>query len=233
MSRVLIVPDLHAPAIHPKAFDFIRSLQDEWATELTVFLGDAFDLHSLSVHAKEAGMPNSLLEADQAIEQMQPWYDHFSDGEVHYLTGNHCARILRTAVDSAIPEEWVKPIKEVFQMPYNWQVVERFGNVQIDGVRYAHGDASPGGKTPSFAYCQQLFQSCVIGHFHSAFGVNWYCNDNMRIFGFNAGCLVDANHLASKYGQRYVKKPILGSGVVIDGIPYAEPLLLPNKGVKK
>lgn len=233
MSRVLVIPDLHAPAIHPKAFDFVRSLEDEWQTERTVFLGDAFDLHAMSYHAKEAGMPAALQEVVDAKDQMQPFYDHFSTGRVDYLVGNHCSLILRKAVDAQIPEEWIRPIKEIFGMPKNWNVVERFGRVIIDNVQYLHGDSSPGGATPAVSHAKQSFQSTVIGHFHAAFGINWYANANMRVFGMNAGSLCDSTHLAQKYGKKYTKKPILGAAVVLDGIPYAEPLLLPNRGVKK
>jgi hypothetical protein len=232
MSRVLVIPDLHAPAIHPAAFDFVRSLQDEWQTDRTVFIGDAFDLHSVSYHAKEMGLPNALQEVVEAKDQMQPFYDHFSSGKVDYMVGNHCALIMRKAVDACIPEEWIRPIKEIFGMPKNWKIHERYARCQVDGVQYLHGDSSPGGNTPALAHAVKSFQSTVIGHFHASFGVNWYANDNMRIFGCNVGSLCDSSHLAQKYGRKYTKKPILGAAVVIDGSPYCEPLLLPNRGVR-
>ena len=43
MAIVLVVPDLHAPAIHPNALGFVKSVQDYWQTNKTVFLGDNFD----------------------------------------------------------------------------------------------------------------------------------------------------------------------------------------------
>ena len=126
-SRVLVVPDLHAPAIHPKAFDFVRKIQDEWQTDRTVFIGDAMDLHAMSYHQKELGTKRILDEVGEAMEQLQPFYDHFSTGKVDFLVGNHDDLICRKAVDAEIPCEWLKPMKDIFGMPKNWKVTERFG----------------------------------------------------------------------------------------------------------
>ena len=64
-ERVLVVPDLHAPAIHPKAFDFVRQIQDDWQTDRTVFLGDAMDLHAMSYHQKELGTKRIIDEVEE------------------------------------------------------------------------------------------------------------------------------------------------------------------------
>ncbi len=232
-SRVLVVPDLHAPASHPKAFDFVRSIQDAWQTDRTVFLGDAMDLHAMSYHAKEAGLPNALDEVSEAREQLQPFYDHFNRGKVDFLIGNHDDLICRKAVDAEIPAEWIKPVKEVFGMPKNWKITERFGRVVIDNVQYKHGDSGAGGATPAIAQARAAFMSTVIGHFHASFGTHYHANDNMRIFGCDAGCLSDTAHLAQKYGKKYSKRPINGMAVIIDGIhSYNEVMPRPNKGVK-
>ena len=232
MARVLVVPDLHSPAIHPLAFDFVRRIQDDWQTDRTVFLGDIFDLHACSYHAKELGTPRALAEVEQAHDAMRPFYDHFSSGKVDMLVGNHDALIMRKASDAEIPEEWLKPIKEVFGMPKNWKVTERFGRVLCDNVQYKHGEGS-GGNTPAINQAKQAMRSTVIGHFHAAFGVNWYACDDMRIFGASAGSLGDSTHLAQKYGMKYVKRPILGMAVVIDGTHcFCECMPVKNRGVK-
>jgi hypothetical protein len=38
----------------------------------------------------------------------------------------------------------------------------------------------------------------------------------------NVGCGVDRKHLAMKYGEDHIKKPVISCGVVIDGKPYME-----------
>jgi len=233
MSKVLVVPDLHAPAIHPKAFDFVRHIQDCWQTDRTVFLGDAFDLHALSYHQKEAGTKRILDEVYESRKQLEPFYKHFSRGKVDFLVGNHDALICRKAVDAEIPEEFIRPIKDIFGMPDNWKVTGRYGTVEIDGVAYRHGDAGAGGQTPAITQAKQAMRSTVIGHFHAAFGVQWYACDAMRIFGMSAGSLCDPTHLQQRYGQKYTKRPIVGMGVVLDGThPFCEVMPTKNRGVK-
>ncbi len=231
-ERVLVVPDLHAPAIHPKAFDFVRQIQDDWQTDRTVFLGDIWDAHAASYHQKELGTSRILDEADEAMEQLQPFFNHFNTGKVDCLVGNHDDLICRKAVDAEIPSEWIKPVKDILGMPKNWRVTERYGTVLIDGVAYRHGDAGAGGQTPAITQAKQAMRSTVIGHFHAAFGVNWYACDAMRIFGMSAGSLCDPTHLMQKYGKKFTKRPILGMGVVLDGThAYAEVMPNANRGV--
>ena len=43
------------------------------------------------------------------------------------------------------------------------------------------------------------------------------------------GCGVDNSSMAYAYGRNFKNKPILGCGVVIDGLPYAEPMNLGSK----
>jgi hypothetical protein len=38
----------------------------------------------------------------------------------------------------------------------------------------------------------------------------------------NVGCGVDRKSLAMKYGEDYIRKPVIGCGVVVDGAPYLE-----------
>ena len=40
----------------------------------------------------------------------------------------------------------------------------------------------------------------------------------------DTGCGIDANHPAMNYGRNMLSKPILSAGVVLDGIPYHEPM---------
>ena len=233
MSTVLVIPDLHAPAVHPAAFDFVLEVAEAYAPiDRVVFLGHAYDLHAMSYHAKEAGMPTALDEVEQAREQLQPFYDHFSTGRVDYMIGNHDWLIMRKAVDANIPENWIKPIKSIFGFPKNWRIHPRFGRVLIDGVQYRHGEGL-GGATPALAQAKASMRSTVIGHFHASLSVNYYASEDVRLFGLSAGSLCDSSSLAMKYGVKYAKRPLLGMGVVVDGVhAYAEVMPLKNRGVK-
>ena len=99
----------------------------------------------------------------------------------------------------------------------------------IDGVMYRHGDKGRGGAMPAYANAQSEFCSVIQGHFHASAGVLWGANHNLRYFGMQVGCGVDYRKEAMKYGVKYSKKPVLGCGVCIDGVPYFEPMDLGNK----
>jgi len=231
-ERILLVPDLHLPAEHPQAFDFIRDLQDQWQTTSTIFLGDMYDMACAGVHEKLPGAKSAKDEYEEALGLAEKWYDHFSTGPVHYLVGNHCARVHRQAESIGLCDEWVKPIKELYKMPKNWQVTERFGMLEVPGVDavFQHGDkTSPGGRFPAISAAQQMGRSVFQGHFHSAFGCQWYTTPFMRVFGCQVGSLCDPNHIAQSYGRAFRKRPVLGAALCIHGQPVCEPLLLDNK----
>ena len=228
MAVVLVVPDLHAPAIHPNALDFVKSIQDYWQTTQTVFLGDNFDFHRLSFHPSEPRSDGAWREHQLSLEALEPWYQHFK--KATYLVGNHCSMVARRAVDSGIPEEWLKPKRELFGMPKGWKIIERFGTHRIDGVAYRHGDTPPGGQFPALAHAKLNFESTVLGHYHGAFGVQYFANRQKIIFGCQAGSLCDEQHIVQKYGRSFSKRPILGCAVIIDGEhAICEKMPLPNK----
>ena len=42
----------------------------------------------------------------------------------------------------------------------------------------------------------------------------------------NVGCGVDREHIAMAYGSNFLKKPIVSAGVVIDGHPFLELMMV-------
>ena len=84
-------------------------------------------------------------------------------------------------------------------------------------------------KQPALAKAEADWMSTVCGHYHSAAGVWYGCNNNSRYWGMNVGCGVDHSHAAMAYGKTFSAKPMLGCGVVIDGTPYFEPMPKVNK----
>jgi hypothetical protein len=73
-------------------------------------------------------------------------------------------------------------------------------------------------------------QSTVIGHIHAFAGIQWNANPRHLFFGFNVGCLIDRHLYAFKYGKKFKNKPILGVGLIENGIPKYIPMLLNQKG---
>ncbi|HLX54299.1 MAG TPA: hypothetical protein VKR58_10175 [Aquella sp.] len=59
-------------------------------------------------------------------------------------------------------------------------------------------------------------KSIVQGHLHSRTFVEWLVSVKDRIFGMNVGCGIDREAYAFEYGRNMPKKPVIGSGLVLE-----------------
>jgi predicted phosphodiesterase len=215
MSTVLVIGDTHCPGMLPEYVDFLADTYRNWDCDRVVHIGDLVDFHAISYHASENGTANGEQEVEQARSQIQQLYKAFP--KVDWLLGNHDVLPSRRAADIAgWPRGMLRSYTEFWDIP-RWTQHNRFTRLDIDGVLYSHGEVGGGGKHPAILQASKHFQSIVIGHFHSAFGVNWIANENHKVFGMSVGCGVDWKLLQFAYGRKMVSKPIVGCGIVIDG----------------
>ena len=70
----------------------------------------------------------------------------------------------------------------------------------------------------------------MIGHIHSHAGIMYAANKSSLWWGFNVGCLVDNSAYAFKYGRTMKYKPILGAGIIQEGVPRFVPMVLNSLG---
>lgn len=222
--RMLIIPDLHLPNARNGALQFCQDLYEQWDCNKVIFIGDIVDWHSISFHDKHPECPGPTDEYKLAKDQVQKWYSAFPKATI--CIGNHDERVIRLAEKAAIPAAFLKDYNEMWETP-KWSWV--FDTV-IDDVFYYHGTGQ-GGKYPSCNAVTKLLMSVVMGHNHTAFGIKWQANPIRRIFSMDVGCLIDDKKMAFSYGRHMKQRSVLGAGVVIDGIPYLEPMLM-GKGEK-
>lgn len=225
MSVVLVIGDCHCPGMHEEYVDFLRDTAKAWRADRFVHIGDFVDWHAISYHPSENGTPTGEDEVALARKQVSKIHKAFP--KVDWLLGNHdCLPSRRVADIAGWPSGMLKTYTEFWGLS-GWRQHERFTRLEIDGVLYSHGEVGGGGKHPAILQATKHFQSIVIGHFHSSFGVQWHANENHRVFGMSVGCGVDWRKLQFSYGRKMANKPILGCGVVIDGqYAYAEPMKL-------
>tara|TARA_R100000808_G_C2068245_1_gene96816 strand:- start:2 stop:664 length:663 start_codon:yes stop_codon:yes gene_type:complete len=217
MSKVLVIGDLHLPAEHKDYLQFCKNLRKKYKTDTTVFIGDVLDHHAISFHEKHPEMDSALAEYHRSMDKMKDWKKAFPNAKV--CIGNHDERIHRLSASAGIPAMYLKDYKDVFDTP-NWEWDFEW---VIDGVAYIHGTGANSGVTPAFNAAKARAQSTVSGHVHSAAAINWMVGPNDdKIFGFNVPCGVDRHHKMMYYGKNFLKKPVTGAGVVIDGHPYME-----------
>lgn len=215
MARVLVIGDVHEPVAHPGYLQFCKDLYQEWRCDTVVFVGDIVDWHAISFHAKHPDCPGPTDEYELAKQKVAKWYRAFQQATV--CIGNHDERVLRLAESVGIPAKFIRDYADTWGTP-NWEWVP---DTIIDDVFYFHGTGQSG-VHPAFNAMKKYLMSVVMGHCHSAAGVKWLVNPLRRIFGMDVGTGIDVRAMQFAYGKHNIQKPILGAGVILDGVPYHE-----------
>ncbi len=224
MKTVLAIPDIHFPAHHPDTFEFLKAVKTKYRPLEIVCLGDEIDAAALGEWDKDPDAPGAGEELFQAIQYLKKLYSVFP--KVKVCISNHTDRIYRRAFKAGLPKRLMRSYQEILEAPKDWEWREYW---EIDGVRYEHGEGFSGQQGALKAATQNM-QPTVIGHLHSHAGIQYYANEKYLIWGFNAGCLIDRKHSAFNYGKNIKAKPIIGVGIIINGIPQFIPMKLSKSG---
>lgn len=224
-ERVLVISDLQVPYEHKDALEFMVAVSEAIQPTRVINIGDEVDQHAIGRFDPDPDAASAGDELRIAKRHLAKWYDAFP--VVDCVMSNHTRRIYKKAFHAGIPEAYLRPVNEWLDAPDTWTWYPR--EVEIDGVRYEHGDAQ-GGMYAARNLAIRNRQSTVIGHHHSGGGVHYIANDSELIFGLNTGCLIDVNARAFEYGRMAAFKPTLGCGVVLNGVPYFVPMLLTRRG---
>lgn len=224
MSTVLAIPDCHIPFHHPDAFKFLAAVKKKYKPNEFIHLGDLEDWHSISMHDHD---PNGLspgLELQALRKAVKPLFKLFP--KLKICTSNHGDLPLRRAFKFGMPSELIKSHKEILQAPDGWQLAESW---EVDDIVYEHGESFSGAQG-AIKSANANMQSTVIGHIHAFAGIQYSANQKHLIFGFNVGCLINRHSYAFAYGKKIKAKPILGCGIIQDGVPMFIPMRLLKNG---
>lgn len=212
MSKTLVIGDTHMPFVHPNYLRFLEEVADAYQPDEIVHIGDLVDHHALARFTSDPDGLSAGHEWKATLNELKRFARVFP--KVKWVLGNHDKRPFNRAFDSEIPAAFLRPLAEVYQLPKEWEVAPYF---EIDGVRYIHGE-SAGGLSSWQNYCTKMGQSTVIGHMHSLGGVRYHRTPNGQLFSMAVGCGVDDETYAFAYGKSHPVRPILGCGLVTDGV---------------
>jgi hypothetical protein len=212
-ENVLVIPDLHEPFTHPKAFEFIKETRDKYNCTKVIFIGDIVDFASISYHEKNPNMPSPGDELKWARKQLSKWHKEFPNAVV--LLGNHDLLFSRVIKTAGLPKEVLRPLNEILEVP-TWEFK---GEYLHNDILYTHGT----GLSSSSVNTKALYtnKSVVIGHLHTTAKIEYLRND---LFTMSVGCLIDYSHEAFNYAKTNPKNPIMSCGVIVDGIPHLIPM---------
>lgn len=218
--RVLVIPDMHAPFMHPDTAGFLAAIKARFQPDKVICLGDETDQHVLSQHEPDPSGYSAGHEHLKALDALQPIYELFP--VVSVCTSNHGERLFKRAYRAGIPKAFVKDYAEFMNCPPGWNWQHKF---EVDGVVYEHGEGVSG-QLGAMKRAMSNLKSTVIGHLHADAGVLFFSNGERTIFAMNAGCLIDAPSYAFAYGKNSARKPMIGCGIVDRGVPAFIPMEL-------
>jgi hypothetical protein len=223
-SRILVIPDIHAPFMHEDAIDFLKDIHRKYKCTSVVIMGDELDNHYSSFHDSDPDGMSANAELELAAQQLHRLASEFPVAKV--CIGNHTAIPQRRAFNSGLSNRWVKSVKEVLielGVPCEgWDYADSW---TIDGVKFTHGT---GRKAK-----QRMLQdgiSVVQGHYHSESYIIHHVNAVQKNFAMQLGALIDDDSYAMSYAKHFAKSH-KNCGVIVDGVPIIEYMDLGSKVV--
>ena len=228
MSKILVISDTHYPFAIDGHLQFVKKVYDKYGCNKVVHTGDLIDQHAVSFHDAEPDSLGFETERSRAQKDIIKLAKLFPKMKI--CLGNHDLRLYRVAAKKAgIPVSCMKTFEELYDLPKGWEVAEEF---YIDDIKFVHGEGYSG-MTGHINNAKDSRQSTVMGHLHSFAGISYLANRNEMIFGMNAGCLIDAQAYAMRYGKKFKFKPTITCGVIINGVPHLERMNLGSKIIRR
>ena len=224
-SRILLISDMHVPYQHPDTVAFLAALKNKYRPTRVICVGDEVDKHAMSFHDSDPDLMSAGDELEEAIEQLQPMYKLFP--KMDLVDSNHGSLAYRKAKAHGISRKYLRDYNDVLEAPEGWEwhmdmMIGLPGKRQL----YVHHGLSADVMT----VVAQRGVCAVQGHYHSTFKIGYLGNPNQLLWGMNIGCLIDHKSLAFAYDRNNLPRPVIGTGLVIDGLPVLTPMVLNKSG---
>ena len=220
-SRILFISDMHIPYHHPGTLPFLEGLKRRYEPTRIICLGDELDHQALSFHDSDPDLASAGDELRKALpiikqlEQMFPVMD--------LVDSNHGSLLYRKGKANGIPRHYLKGYNEVLQVGSGWKWHHDMKIVLPDGQKvYVHHGKSP----DALKVAQAMGMNFVQGHHHEKFAVQYYSTPGNLLWGINSGCLIDRKSIAFAYNNNNLKRPVIGTSLIIDGYPVLEAMPL-------
>lgn len=220
-ERVLVISDLHAPYHHPKTLDFLDSLTKKYNFTRIISVGDEQDISAASFHDYDADLMSAGHELKAAQKFMKELESRFPVMDI--MSSNHGDLYYRKAKHHGIPLHVIKSYNDVLGVGDGWKWHNDLVITLPTGedVYFCHGKSANGLKLS-----QNMSMNAVQGHYHNSFNIQYWSSPRQLYWSMQVGCLIDDKSLAMAYNKLTVNRPIIGCGVIIDGVPKLEVMKL-------
>jgi len=225
-SCILVVSDLHVPYHHVDSIPFLSAIKKHYDPDTIVFTGDEIDGHCISFHDTDPDLPFSpSSELEKSIEYLKEFYELFP--KAYILESNHGSLVYRRQKHSGLPRSVFKSYNEILEAPSTWTWVPDLTLKASNGEDiYFHHSLSNSALLAS----RSIGMNYVQGHCHTKFELSYWASPTGVKWGATVGCLIDFDSLAFNYAKGNLKRPIIGCGIIIQGIMVLLPLIMNNKG---
>ncbi len=224
-KSILVISDLHFPFNHPDVVAFLRAIKNKYKPDKVISLGDEVDFHGINFHEHNPDLPSPGDELATAIRRLQPIYKLFP--KMDLVESNHGSMVMRKAISSGLPRKVFKNYRDVLNAPKGWHWHDELIIYMSDGnpLYICHGKSADVLKLS-----QSMGMSCIQGHFHERFEVRYWGNKLGLYWGCIAGCLIENKSLAFAYNKLNLKRPVIGTVVIVEGHPKLIPMVLNKSG---
>jgi hypothetical protein len=224
-QRVLVISDLHVPFHHADTLNFLKAIKDQFKPDRVICIGDEVDFHSISFHTHDSDLFSPSDELKLAISKLKYLYDLFPEMDI--LESNHGSLVFRKGKFNGLPRHVFKSYQEVLESPKTWKwhldlTIELSNN---QACYFHHGLNSQVARLS-----RNKSMNAVQGHYHSKFEISYWGNSRGLYWGMNIGCLIDDKSLAFAYNKTTMERPIIGTGIILDGYPRLLPMVLDSNG---
>jgi metallophosphoesterase superfamily enzyme len=217
-ENFLLISDVHLPYEYEHALRFCKELKKDFdVPHSNVYsVGDIADLYGFSRWPKSPDAKHTInQELELLREKIRKWGAVFPEMKIAH--SNHDMRVMRKAISADLPSQVIRSVEEIMEFPKGWELREQFV-VMANKCEFlvTHGEEYPEALDAAMAYGVNVVQ----GHHHGKAGVRYRCTKLQQLWGLSVGCLVDKESFAFQYGAYSKQKPIIGCGLILNGMPH-------------
>lgn len=224
-SRILMISDMHAPYNHVDTIAFLRAVKKKYRPTRVICVGDEIDQSALSFHDSDPDLFSAGHELLEAIKELKPLYRLFP--KMDLVHSNHGSMVYRKAKHHGIPRRCLRSYREILEAPQGWKWHDKL-LINIPGKQKLY--VCHGMSTNGIKFAEQMGTCVVQGHYHSKFQIQYTSSPLKLSWSMQVGCSIDDKSLAMAYNKTTSARPIIGHGIILEGVPKLLHMNLNSKG---
>jgi len=204
---------------------FLKAIKRKYKPDRVIQIGDEVDGHAWSFHDPDPDLHSPGDELGKAKAWIDKLYKLFPVMDL--IESNHGSLFYRKQKKAGLPKQIFKSYNEIYGVGPKWKWHYDLTIEMSNGALcYFHH-----GKSASVVKASQsMGMSMVQGHYHESMGVQYWANSLGLYFAAQTGCLIDDDALAFEYNDNNLKRPLIGSLMILNGEARSIPMVLNKRG---